>query len=87
MREIPVTGLRHPLEDAATDAYLLTETRAPVVFLTAARVNLLTKAAAADRPVVLATDELSSLTPAQREAVMGGNAAALYRLRERRGRA
>lgn len=59
----------HPLLDArGTDAdevhWSLTETRAPIVHLTPGRANLLGVAARLGHRLVLASDELSGLTPA-----------------------
>ena len=47
-----------------TRGYVLTESRAPVVRLTSARVGLLAESAAAGVPIVLATDEPPLLSPA-----------------------
>ena len=63
-----MTDVAHPLVDAVGETpdgrrWSVTETRASVVFLTPGRVNLLNRAAAAGRRVVLVTDELSVLTP------------------------
>ena len=63
-----MSGVAHPLVDSVGETadgrrWLVTETRAPVVFLTPGRTNLLGRAADAGRRVVLVTDELSALTP------------------------
>jgi hypothetical protein len=58
----------HPLLDASGESagvrWALTETRAPVVHLSPGRANLLGAAARSGRRLVLASDELSGLTPA-----------------------
>ncbi len=64
MRGLSTAAVSHPLVDFGGDGFVATESRSPVVFLTAGRVSLLTAAAAEDRRVVLVTDELSMLTPA-----------------------
>jgi hypothetical protein len=64
VREVPITGVPHPLADLVAPGYLITESRAPVIFLSSARVNLLAQAAEAGVVVILVTDELSCLTPA-----------------------
>lgn len=66
-REVPVVGIGHPLADrvggVGADAWVVTESRAPVVHLNPARVNLLATGARDGRRVVLVTDEHSVLTP------------------------
>lgn len=57
-------GVSHPLADSIGGGFVVTESRAPVIFLTAARVNLLTSARDAGSDVILVTDERSALTPA-----------------------
>ena len=62
-------GVAHPLVDAygmSEDGgpFVVTESRASVVFLEPGRVNLLRLAAERGTRVVLVTDELSNLTPA-----------------------
>jgi uncharacterized protein DUF6177 len=64
VREIALGPVQHPLLDFGGEGFAATETRAPVVFLSAGRVSLLTHAAEADRRAVLVTDELCLLTPA-----------------------
>lgn len=68
VREVPTSNVAHPLVDEVGTApdgsrWLITESRAPIIFLTPGRVDLLNRAAAAGRRVVLVTDELSRLTP------------------------
>jgi hypothetical protein len=63
MRDTPATGLRHPLADAVGDGCVITESRSPVIALTAGRINLVNEATAAGSRVVLVTDDRSSLTP------------------------
>ena len=68
MREVPVLDVAHPLVDevgVAADGtrWLVTESRAPVIFLTPGRVDLINRAAGRDRRVVLVTDEHSRLSP------------------------
>lgn len=68
MREIPVVDIAHPLVDevgVAADGtrWVLTESRAPVIFLTPGRVDLVNRAAVRGRRVLLVTDEHSMLTP------------------------
>lgn len=79
MREIPVTGIRHPLTDQHGDGFVITESRAPVIFLSRARINFLAMATAAGQNVVLVTDELSALTPAFAEVWRTGGAAWVVR--------
>ncbi len=64
MRDTPIAGLRHPLADAEGAGSVVTESRSPVIALTAGRINLANEAAAAGSRVVLVTDDRSSLTPA-----------------------
>jgi hypothetical protein len=64
MRELSTAAVTHPLVDFGGESFVATESRSPVIFLTAGRVSLLAAAAAADRRVVLVTDELCLLTPA-----------------------
>lgn len=59
-----MTGVEHPLLDFGGAGFAATETRTPVVFLSAGRVSLLAAAQAAGKRAVLVTDELSVLTPA-----------------------
>lgn len=68
MREIPVTDIGHPLVDRvgsgpAGVAWSITESRAPVIHLNPARVNLMGRALEQGRRLVLVTDENSRLTP------------------------
>lgn len=67
-RLIPVDDVPHPLVDAVGRAadgssWVITESRAPVIFVNPSRVNLLTTGARDGRRVVLVTDEYSKLTP------------------------
>jgi len=78
MRTVPVSGVPHPLADATGDA-VVTESRSPVVFLSQGRASLAATARAADRPVVLVTDELSVLTPAFAEVWRDAGAAWVVR--------
>ena len=64
MREMTAAPVEHPLLDFGGPGFAATETRAPVVFLTEGRVNLLAATEAAGKRAVLVTDELSVLTPA-----------------------
>ena len=64
MREVAVGLVPHPLLDFGGEGFAATESRAPVIFLTAGRISLLAQAAGEGRTVVLVTDELSRLTPA-----------------------
>ena len=64
MREITLSPVEHPLLDFGGVGFAATETRTPVVFLSAGRVSLLAAAQAAGKRAVLVTDELSVLTPA-----------------------
>jgi Family of unknown function (DUF6177) len=75
MREMSLSAIRHPLLDFAGSfdglgpnshamAYAGTESRSPVIFLSAGRISLLAQARDQGRRVVLVTDELSCLTPA-----------------------
>ncbi len=74
--DVPVEGLRavslvdigHPLVDRVGTgpdeiAWAITESRAPVVHLNPARVNLIARALEQERRLVLVTDENSLLTP------------------------
>jgi hypothetical protein len=79
VREIPVSGIRHPLADQLHETYVVTESRAPIVFLTAARANLLRTAGEAGLCPVLVTDELSCLTPAFAEVWRTGGGAWVVR--------
>ena len=69
----------HPLVDSVGDGYVVTESRARILFLTAARVSLLTQANAAGLRVVLATDELSVMTTALAELWRAAGATWLVR--------
>jgi len=66
-REVSVAGIGHPLADrvggGGGDAWVVTESRARVIFLNSSKVNLLATAARDGRRVVLVTDENSLLTP------------------------
>ncbi len=64
MREVALGPVEHPLLDFGGDGFAATETRTPVVFLSAGRVSLLAAAQAAGKRAVLVTDEVSVLTPA-----------------------
>lgn len=64
MREATVSPVEHPLLDFGGEGFAATETRTPVVFLSAGRVSLLAAAQAAGKRAVLVTDEVSVLTPA-----------------------
>jgi hypothetical protein len=79
MRDIPVSDVRHPLADQIGDGWVVTESRAPVIFLNAARANLLSAATAAGSRVILVTDEMSALTPAFDEAWRSAGAAWVVR--------
>jgi hypothetical protein len=63
MRDTPVANLRHPLADAVGNGWVITESRSPVIALTAGRINLVNEASAAGSRIVLVTDDRSSLTP------------------------
>ena len=66
-REIPVVDVGHPLADRVgprdVDPWVMTESRAPVVFLSQSRINLLATASRDGRRVIQVTDENSVLTP------------------------
>jgi len=62
--EPPRATVVHPYADFSGPGFVATESRAPVVFLNAGRVSLLSQAAADQRRVVLVTDELCQLSPA-----------------------
>jgi len=66
-REVSVVGIGHPLADRVGggegDAWVVTESRARVIFLSSSRVNLLATAIRDGRRVLLVTDENSLLTP------------------------
>ena len=64
MREVALGPVQHPLLDFGGEGFAATETRTPVVFLSAGRVSLLAQATEANRRAVLVTDELCLLTPA-----------------------
>ena len=64
MSETTVSPVEHPLLDFGGEGFVATETRTPVVFLSAGRVSLLGAAQAAGKRAVLVTDEVSVLTPA-----------------------
>ena len=64
MRESTAGPVEHPLLDFGGEGFAATETRTPVVFLSAGRVSLLAAAQAAGKRAVLVTDELCVLTPA-----------------------
>jgi Family of unknown function (DUF6177) len=64
VREIALGPVQHPLLDFGGEGFAATETRTPVVFLSAGRVSLLSHAAEANRRAILVTDELCLLTPA-----------------------
>lgn len=64
MRDTPIANLRHPLADAVGEGWVVTESRSPVIGLTAGRINLVYEATSASSRVVLVTDDRSSLTPA-----------------------
>jgi Family of unknown function (DUF6177) len=64
MTETSFSGVEHPLLDFGGEGFAATETRTPVVFLSAGRVNLLAAAQAAGKRAVLVTDEVCVLTPA-----------------------
>jgi hypothetical protein len=64
MRDTPIANLRHPLADAVGDGWVVTESRSPVIGLTAGRINLVNEATTAGSRVVLVTDDRSSLSPA-----------------------
>lgn len=69
----------HPLVDDVGDGYVISESRARVLFLTAARVSLLAQANSAGLRVVLATDELSVMTTALAEVWRAAGAVWLIR--------
>lgn len=80
-REVPLGPVQHPLADrvriggnGAPD-HVIVDTRARVVFLSADRINLLTQADREGLRVVLATDELTKLTPAFAEVWRNAGAA------------
>jgi hypothetical protein len=59
----------HPLADSEGEGTVRTESRAPIIYLSEARSDLLSKVAAAGGRVILVTDGLSRLTEPFREAL------------------
>lgn len=67
----PHLAVAHPAVDGSDDAILQHETRSEVVHLSEARSDLLRRASADGRRVVLVTDERSSLTYPMHDALVG----------------
>ena len=60
-REIPAVG-PHPLADSGADGYAVWESRADVLGVSAASVNLLSRAQSAGTTAILVTDDVTALT-------------------------
>lgn len=75
----PTGGIRHPLIDSVHAGWVHTESRAPVIHLSAGRADLFSQATANGLRIVLVTDELSALTEPYYQAMTGHRGAWVVR--------